>query len=130
MTKSFTASVQAFADKTAARMRDVMRESVQDMMDIAQTPKAQGGRMPVDTGFLRNSVASGLNGAFGPAGPDSYELTIAGMDLGDVARFAWTADYAIHQELGTSKMAGNHFVGSAAAQWPQIVERNAARVKF
>lgn len=129
MTKSFTASVQAFADKTAAQMRDVMRESVQDVLDIAQTPKAQGGRMPVDTGFLRNSVASGLNGAFSAPGADSYELTIAGMDLGDVARFAWTADYAIHQELGTSTMAGNFFVGSAAAQWPQIVEANAARVK-
>ena len=127
--KSFAASLDAFANKTVAQMKAVMQESVQDVVAIAQSPKAQGGRMPVDTGNLRNSLASGLNGTFGPAGPESYELTIAGMEIGDVARFAWTAEYAIYQELGTSKMHGNHFVGSAAAEWPSIVEANAARVK-
>jgi hypothetical protein len=127
--KSFAASLDAFADKTVAQMRAVMQESVQEVVATAQTPKAQGGRMPVDTGFLRNSLASGVNGAFGAPAPESYELTIAGMEIGDVARFAWTANYAMYQELGTSKMHGNHFVGAAAAEWPQIVERNAARVK-
>ena len=127
--KSFAASLDAFVGKTVAQMKAVMQESVQEVVATAQTPKAQGGRMPVDTGNLRNSLASGINGSFGAPGPESYELTIAGMEIGDVARFAWTADYAMHQELGTSKMRGNHFVGAAAAEWPQIVERNAARVK-
>lgn len=127
--KSFAASLDAFADKTVAQMKAVMQESVQEVVATAQTPKAQGGRMPVDTGNLRNSLASGVNGAFGAPAPESYELTIAGMEIGDVARFAWTANYAMYQELGTSKMHGNHFVGAAAAEWPQIVERNAARVK-
>ena len=127
--KSFAASLDAFANKTVAQMEAVMKESIQDVVAIAQTPKAAGGRMPVDTGFLRNSLASSINGAFGAPGPDSYELTIAGMEIGDVARFAWTAEYAMYQELGTSKMHGNHFVGAAAAEWPQVVDRNAARVK-
>lgn len=127
--KSFAASLDAFAGKTVAQMKAVMQESVQEVVATAQTPKAQGGRMPVDTGNLRNSLASGINGSFGAPGPESYELTIAGMEIGDVARFAWTANYAMHQELGTSKMRGNHFVGAAAAEWPQIVERNVARVK-
>ena len=137
--KSFAASLDAFANKTVAQMEAVMKESVGDVLDIIQTPKSAGGRMPVDVGNLINSVASGLNGSFsgGGGGPDksgaasaaSIELTIAGMEIGDVAQFAWTAEYAMFQELGTSKMHGNHFVGSAAAEWPSIVEANAARVK-
>lgn len=129
MPANFTLQVEQFAGKTVEQMRNVLRNSVQDVLETAQRPKAQGGRMPVDTGFLRNSLASGLNGAFGPPDANSYTLTVAGMDLGDVARFAWTAEYAIHQELGTSKFPGNHFVGSAAAQWEKFVAANAARTK-
>jgi hypothetical protein len=127
--KNFTIQVEAFAGKTREQMRNVLRNSVQDVLETAQLPKARGGRMPVDTGFLRNSLASGLNGAFGQPDANSYTLTVAGMDLGDVARFAWTAKYAIHQELGTSKFPGNHFVGAAAAQWEKFVAANAARAK-
>lgn len=128
-TKNFTIQVEAFANKTREQMQNVLRNSVQDVLETAQRPKALGGRMPVDTGFLRNSLASGLNGTFGPPDSSSYVLTVAGMDLGDVARFAWTAAYAIHQELGTSKFPGNHFVGAAAAQWQRFVDINVAKVK-
>jgi hypothetical protein len=129
MARSFTAQLDAFAQKTERRMLAVARESIQDVMDDAQTPVAQGGRMPVDTGFLRNSVASGLNGSFGAPGPESYTLSISGMQLGDTVRFAWTADYAIYQELGAQGRAGKHFVGVAAAKWPQFVAANAARLR-
>lgn len=129
MAKSFAASLKAFEGKTVAAMKAVMRESVQDVCEQMQTPVAIGGRMPVDTGFLRNSLASGLNGSFGPEGADSYVLTIAGMEIGDTARFGYGANYARFVELGTSKMTGRHFMGTAAAAWPQIVEANAARLK-
>ncbi len=135
--KTFSLACSAFRDKTKAQMRDVFVEAVQDVMEIAQRPKAQGGRMPVKDGFLRNSLASGLNGTFGPVGPDSYVVTLSGLSLGDIARFAWTMPYARRQELGFSgtdslgrryEQPGNHFVGSAAAQFPQRVEYWAARV--
>jgi hypothetical protein len=129
MAGSFSADLQRFSKRVQARALDVARESIQDVIDDAQTPKAKGGRMPVDTGFLRNSLASGLNGSFGPPDENSYTLTIGQLDLGDVARFAWTAEYAIFQELGTSAFAGNHFVGVAAAKWPQFVEANARRIR-
>jgi hypothetical protein len=129
MAGSFAADLQRFGAKVQRRALDVARESIQDVIDDAQTPKAKGGRMPVDTGFLRNSLASGLNGSFGPPDENSYILTIGQLDLGDVARFAWTAEYAIFQELGTSAFAGNHFVGVAAAKWPQFVEANARRIR-
>lgn len=135
MTGRFGAEIKAYVDKTKAGMRDVMRESIQDVLDIAQTPVAKGGRMPVDTGNLRNSLVSGLNGSFGASGADGYVLTLAGMELGDEARFGWTAPYALRMELGFTGMdslgrkyqqGGRHFVGTAAAQWPSIVARNAA----
>jgi hypothetical protein len=135
--KSFSASVNAFAGKTKRQMREVFVESVQDVVEIAQTPKGKGGRMPVVTGNLRNSLASGLNGSFGNVGADSYSVTLTGLELGDVARFAWTAPYARRMELGFSgtdslgrnyEQSGNFFVGSAAAQWPQIVTKWAGRV--
>jgi hypothetical protein len=141
MAGSFSADLQRFSKRVQARALDVARESIQDVIDDAQTPKAKGGRMPVQTGFLRNSIASGLNGvtfptrprpqgqeSLGDPDPTSYTLTIGQLDLGDVARFAWTAEYAIFQELGTSAFAGNHFVGVAAAKWPQFVEANARRI--
>ena len=129
MANSFTADLRSFSEKAQRRARDVARQSIQDVIEDAQTPKAKGGRMPVDTGFLRNSLVSGIDRNYGAPSPESYVLTIAGLEIGDTAHFAWTAEYAMAQELGTSKMAGNHFAGVAAAKWPQIVKANAERVK-
>jgi hypothetical protein len=83
----------------------------------------------VDTGHLRNSLASGLNGSFGPEGPESYELIIQNMELGDSAQFAWTAEYALAVELGHGTYPGAHFVGVNAARWPEIVTSWANRLK-
>lgn len=165
--KSFSASVRAFTGKTKKEMREVFVESVQDVVEIAQTPgptvattkKAiakgigsgrgkskrqgpvqvanKGGRMPVDTGNLRNSLASGLNGSFSNEGAESYAVIMEGFTLGDVAQFAWTAPYARRMELGfsgtdslgrTYEQAGYHFVGAATAQWPQIVTKWAGKI--
>lgn len=137
MAGKFTADVRAFAGKTKRQMRDVFAESVQDVVEMAQMPKAKGGRMPVVTGNLRNSLASGLNGSFGAQGPEGYVVTLSGLEIGDIARFAWTAPYARRMELGfsgtdslgrTYEQPGNHFVGAAAAQFPQRVAYWAARV--
>lgn len=135
---TFTVQMQAFRDKTKAQMRAALSASVQDVISEAQRPEAQGGRMPVDTGFLRGSLVSELNGAKIAEGADSYTLAAAQIEPGDVARFGWTAEYARRMELGfvgtdskgrTYNQSGRHFVEGAAAQWPAIVERNAARLK-
>lgn len=135
---TFAADIRAFADRTVGQMRDVMRESTQDVVQAAQTPQvslARGatgvvqGKIPVDTGFLRNSLVSGLNGSFGPEGPESYALTVAGMEIGDVARFAWTAPHALPTELGHGSYKGAHFVGANAARWSDFVAANVAKLK-
>ncbi|MCF6371050.1 phage tail terminator-like protein [Rhizobium halophilum] len=96
--KSFSLSVRQFADRTTAQMRDVFAESVQDVVEMAQLPKARGGRMPVDTGALRNSLASGLNGSFANEGADSYVVTLSGVQIGECR--AVRVDNALRPQIG------------------------------
>lgn len=114
-----------------------MRDSIQDVMDDAQLPKAQGGRMPVDTGTLRNGVASGLNGDLGES-DSSYSVTIANMEPGDVAQFAYTAEYAMRMELGFQgedalgrvyDQEGNHFLGGAVEKFESFLAANVEKHK-
>lgn len=106
----------------------VFKQSSQDVFEIAQTPVAQGGNMPVDTGFLRNSLVSGLNGTTAMTGADGYVMTIAGAELGDTIQGYWTADYARHVEYGANGRAPRFFARNAAAQWQAIVDKNARAV--
>lgn len=110
-------------------MELVVKQSAQDVGDLAQRPVAKGGNMPVDTGFLRNSLVAGLNGTTGLSGPDAYVLAIAGMELGDSVMFGWTANYARYVEYGTRGRAGRFFMLSAAQEWQAIVARNAEKAR-
>lgn len=124
--------MQRFADLTTDKLELVFKQSAQDMFSEAQTPKAMGGNMPVDSGTLRNSFVSALNGQGGTKGPDAYVMTIAGMELGDSIFGGWgggEASYALHVEYGTSRMAGSFFALRAAQQWPQIVAANAQKAR-
>jgi Bacteriophage HK97-gp10, putative tail-component len=126
---TFTAQIKAFADRSKEKIEAVVKQSAQEVFSIAQTPIGQGGRMPVDTGFLRNSLAAELNGATVGGGADAYVLAVAGMELGDVIFAGWTANYARFQEYGTSAMAGNFYMLGAAQQWQAIVARNAEAIR-
>lgn len=142
MTKTFTAQIKDFADLTKRNMRYVAAESIQDVMEAAQTPqpsvKRTGGtfiegRIPVDTSDLINSLT--VNGISGQA---SYVTAIEGFEVGDVLRFAWTQEYAMRIEMGfvgtdsagrTYNQAGRHFVSANAARFPQFVEQRVAEVR-
>ena len=128
--KQFTADVEAFERKANDAMLRVAKASLQEVVRSAQTPVAQGGNMPVDTGFLRNSLVSELEGGFPTEGSDSYVLSIAQLKLGDVIRFAWSAEYAIprHYAVGVGQ-GGGLWRDLAAAQWEQIVRKNAGAVQ-
>jgi HK97 gp10 family phage protein len=126
---TFTAQIKAFTDRAKEKMETVVKQSAQEVFSIAQTPKARGGRMPVDTGFLRNSMVASLNGSTVGGGADAYVLAVAGMDLGDTVFAGWTANYARFMEYGTSKTPANYFMLSAAQQWQAIVARNAELVR-
>lgn len=127
---TFTADLQRFADLTEDKMKRVAQASIQDVVQIAQTPVAQGGDMPVDTGTLRNSLVSDLDGAQVAQGDDSYALAVAQLQIGQVARFGWAAEYARprHYMVGVGQ-GGGLWRDKAAEQWQSIVERNAAAVR-
>jgi hypothetical protein len=125
----FIADVKAFAGKTEKQMLAVAKQSLQDVVKIAQTPVAQGGQMPVRDGFLRNSLVTELNGSQIGAGADSYILGLSALQLGDVFQVAWTADYAVprHYMVGVGQ-GGGLFRDLAAQQWTRIVADNARRI--
>lgn len=141
---TFTAQIADFAEKAQRKAELVLKQSAQDVFEIAQTTKASeaknpkvnkartggnGGNLPVDTGNLVNTFMSELNGAGRVDGPNAYVMTIAGMELGDAVFGGWTAKYAKHVEYGTSKMAGSFFALRAAQQWQAIVQRNAEKAR-
>ena len=128
--RKFIADVEAFGDKTADQMLRVARQSTQDIVRQAQTPVAQGGDMPVDTGFLRNSLVTERNGAQVAGGSDSYVLGISTLKLGDTISFAWTARYAIprHYMAGVGQ-GGGLWRDKAAQKWSITVAKNARLVQ-
>ena len=141
MPLTFAAQIADWGERTKENQSLVLRESVQDVMEQAQKSQqsmvrgATGvkyGAIPVDTGFLQNTIASDLNGSgdfvVDAAGTD-FELTIAGMESGDTAHFAWTAVYARAVNYGHGTYPGAHWVEAAAAQWRSIVAKNAKRFR-
>lgn len=123
---SFSAQVDAWTAETIDRTERVFKASAQDVIADAQVPTAKGGRMRVDTGTLRNSLTSGLNGSTSLTGPEAYKVALQAK-LGDVINGGWTADYAVHREFGARGQAPDFFLRGAAQKWPQIVKSNAAK---
>ena len=128
--RKFVADVSKFADKTADQMLKVARQSIQDTVRIAQRTVADGGDMPVDTGYLRNNLVTELRGAEVGKGADSYVLGVSSLQLGDPFQVAWKAEYAIprHYMVGVGQ-GGGLWRDKAAQQWSRLVAQNAARVR-
>lgn len=136
MSKSFSAQVDDWVRKSENRMEAVFKTAAQDLSIAVTTPKARGGRMPVDTGFLINSIMAGINQP--PSGPgarttepqrgdyemgNSIAVAINSAKLGDKIVFGFTANYAPYMEYR------NGFVRLNAQQWPQLVDRAVNKVK-
>lgn len=122
--EQFIADIGDFVDKYLDNMDTVYQMSVSDTVAIAQTPTSKGGRMRVDTGFLRGSLVGELRGSTStfPDG-DGYDLLIARAKAGDPMTFGWTADYALPREFK------DFFARGAAQQWQRIAEKNARLVE-
>ncbi len=131
MARSFSAQVDKWVLQTQDRMERVAKESIKRVVKEMQKPVAQGGNMPVDTGFLRASLQSGLNAKpnLAPEGrsqggaEEEVELTIAQMKIGDTYHAAYGANYAAAVEFGGGGRQPRAFVRSAAKKWGQIVKQ-------
>ena len=139
---SFSAAVAAWADKVQGATEAIFKEAAQAVVEEMQTPVSEGGRMRVDTGFLRNSLMAStaamppiVKGKV-PAEGASYgfdmgqvEAVIAGAELGQTLYFGYTAAYSLAREFGANGQPPDGFVRSAAARWPSIVDEKARELK-
>ena len=129
MTKYTWATLDQWTKKTEKRIDAVLKDATQSVIAVAQQTKAKGGRMPVITGNLRNSLQSSIAGGAMGDGASSYILVAGNMKGGDLATFTWTAEYAAAVNNGNRGRPGAHFVEGAVDQWPAIVRASIAKAK-
>lgn len=135
--ESFKAQVSDWVKASEARLTAVFRASVQSLVHEVQKTKAEGGHMPVDTGFLRASLLASktampsLKTDAKPEKDQSYpndassvELTIAGASPGRPFYLGFTANYALHQEYV------NGFVRLTAQRWQEIVDKSIQDIAY
>ena len=110
MVKYTFATLDQWTKKTEKRIDAVLKDATQSVIAVAQQTKAKGGRMPVDTGNLRNSLQSSVAGGAMGEGASSYIMVAGNMKGGDLATFTWTAEYAAAVNNGNRGRPGAHFV--------------------
>lgn len=131
---SFQKQVQAQTRLVRRRMKAVRDQSTLDVVNRAQRKRTEGGRMRVDTGFLRSSGKARANQM--PSGDnvnpgdetfkwDDEQLSrvLVENGLGNVIFFGWTANYARPREYEDS------FLRLAVQKWGRIVDKNAKRAQ-
>jgi hypothetical protein len=142
MKQTLVADIEAFVKESEARMLAVVRLSLDDMINDMQTPTAKGGRMRVDTGFLRASGRGSLEGF--PAGPnqkpagaqtgqytghlDTYDgsalnAVLLNMKLDDTFYWGWVAAYAPTREVYDG------FMDTAIQNWQSYVNANSEQFR-
>lgn len=134
MADKFTQQIDEFVKKSKDKQLAVIRQSLSDIIDNAQTTVAKGGKMRVLTGFLRASGAASLNAP--PKGAirgdrkktfiwdgESINIVLAKLKIGDTFFFGWTARYAKHREVNDG------FLASALLKWKKIVGANIRKLK-
>ena len=144
MAENFNAIIDRVVADTKDKMLKVVRNSIQEVVEDAQTPLVKGGKMHVDTGFLRSSGQAQLNQlpvgqtegrdrAEGEMGvlpeyaisdkADYILPTLWKMKIGDTFYFGWTARYAQIREIYDG------FMESAVMKWKQIVDGQIRSIK-
>lgn len=143
---SFSSDVDSFIDLADRRLKAVARQSVQELVDRAERTQPEGGRMRVDTGFLRASGGASLGSM--PRGPDeptrrratgdktselynrNESLTgrpliviLSVWDQTQPLYYGWSANYARIRE------SKDGFMRLAAQNWDDIVASNARRAR-
>lgn len=145
MAQTFSASVDAWATKSARRLEFVGKEATQRVFMEANN------NVPVDTGFAQASFRASLNSpdvsiTFRPlnappgnsqGGSQSYfpdanaiALVINGATIGqDVIYGTWVANYISYLEYGSQGRPAIGFVRLAVQNWQMIVDQVVAEAK-
>ena len=139
---TFADQVSEWVEAVEGATEAVFREAVQDLFETAQTPVGAGGRLPLDTGYLRASFQVSttamppISTSARPANGQSYSYTgqevtavLATAQLGVTVFGGYTASYAPFVEFGARGRAPAAFVRTAAQRWPQIVRSKETEVQ-
>lgn len=120
---SLSSDVKKWAQKSRLRAEAVIKTSIQDLYSDMQKPRAKGGSMPVDTGFLRNNVGASLNTKPTSFDYDAVSPVLNRMKIGDSFYFAWGANYApfMNNRYG--------FRDKPIQKWSNYVDAAAKKVK-
>lgn len=114
----------------------VLQDAAQEMAIEANTPVSQGGRMRVDTGFLRNSIAAQVGSL--PSGPniqpegfnnqdwnpEAIAIAINNWRLGQTLFIGWTANYAQARENR------DFFARTVQQRWPEFVSQSVQKLRL
>ena len=135
----FADIVEEFGEQFPEAVEALYKESTSEIVAMMQLSKANGGNMPVRTGFLRASLLASVSalpaiGSITGSGkrdynPSQVEATIAAATIDDTLYFGYTAAYAAHREFGANGTPPDGFVRLAAQNWLSTVDRNWARIK-
>jgi hypothetical protein len=133
---SFADQVKRFTRDYQKRLERTARTAVQDLEGEITATRGEGGRLRVDTGFLRASLGWGLGSM--PAGPtdgegsysandtltgDPLPVALAKWDFSQPLYGGFSANYARPREYKDG------FVRGGTEKWDTIVESAARRVK-
>ena len=128
---SFSKQVSDYVKVYEKRLRAVARTAVQETIAEAQTPVAKGGRMRVDTNFLRSSLVSAVGqmpygetkGGEGPYQYTGESLSAALLrwdpNKGETFYSGWSANYARPREYKDG------FLRGATQNWSIHVDKAA-----
>jgi hypothetical protein len=120
-------------DKYERQLTYVAKDATQSVVAAAQLERNQGGKLPVDTGFLRSSIAAALGTL--PAGPvkgDPNKRYPAGTIGAQLIRWkpaqeniyvGWSAIYARRMEYRYG------FLRSATQRWETFVNESTAKAQ-
>lgn len=130
MAKSgWTDALAKFRGETKENLTQIVRKSAERVFEEAQRPEAEGGRMPVDEGDLRESLT--FEGA--GSGAESFRAAAAQMQPGDVLTGEWRSMHGTMQEFGFQhrngkEIPGKFFATEAGNRFDEIVDEVAAEV--
>lgn len=142
--KDFSVKLDKIIDNAEKKMFAVFKDSFQDVIEEASTPVGAGGKLRVDTGFLRSTGSGALNAI--PEGESEGRKRLPGeigilsdysnynftsslqslllqMKPDDTIYWGWSANYAPVREFYDG------FLVSACQNWKTYVDKNTRRLK-
>ncbi len=143
---SFAAQVSEWVKQEKEREAAVLRTAAQMVANDVRIAREAGGRMPVDTGNLKNSLMASTTAMPTvdqgekeyPDNTGEIELIIADLSIGETLFLGFQAAYGPRMEYGfvgadslgrIYNQQGFGFVAAAAQDWPQTVKRAEEKVR-